>query len=819
MSRHEDVDVFVSYTQSDYTKFAAPLDRYLSEAGIQTWIAPEKLALGDSYPRELARAIEACTCLVVILSQAVGESKHVPRELTMALEANKRLIAIKVDAGQIPENVRYCLSTCHTLDASTQLFEVCVQKLIDQLRLHLGAKLTETPEATVTEVWGMTQLVSELVPLWRRAPENADFLDFSAPEGKEFEDGTRHKRLAFSIDAESVTIGRRELAHKTVSRRAAWLRRDHGRVWLKRDAECSASVFVGLDRLEAGQERILIHDRPVSIGSVEGCFIDHRYRPVNLSPAIVNGRPEQLVDERTGLLSQAGLSRELAYAERKSEDRFLVLLESEGDDDEQACQLALALHTDNPNMPAGRWEHVAALLADSDQVRLDRVSQLIGGARMRAGRLCIQTGSSSALTLLADATVALERIAPVGTPLALADLREYWLSLREPSQFACQVVGPEFLDLGIVAIEEFGRLTQIDATAAERLERELMVDLSHELGTDTVFSRIVPGVVAFAGSKHAEAAVRHVAARWRERGPVQGPVFEVECQLAFETIPKTALSVLTERAQELATAVADGISAQGLPYPIAVHAHTALEETSSDVVIAAAEQFRQSTESFVHIALSSLYAVQPDAQPVDRQYSTWRELAEFVIPRMLQRSDRVAEFARTLAEPSGKLKVELTESLSNVSALCNGTTSPHQLDLQKLRVAIKGALIALKGLRRWTLASVERFERIDPFSDRKGLQYVDHTGPSHSGIRRQVTLVRDIPLGPFVYLVRLPDAAAFPLEPFVRRRLCATAQEHQLFLAPQPFYDSGEFRFRSPQGFEQQDHVEPRQLPRSLRSV
>jgi hypothetical protein len=235
------------------------------------------------------------------------------------------------------------------------------------------------------------------------------------------------------------------------------------------------------------------------------------------------------------------------------------------------------------------------------------------------------------------------------------------------------------------------------------------------------------------------------------------------------------------------------------------------------VAIAAAEGFRQATEQFVYVALCALYAGQTDAVPPDCQYTTWRELGEFVVPKMFERADRIGEFARSLAEPSGRLQTELAAGLQSLSGLCNASGSRNHLDFEQLRASVKHTLIALKGLRRWTLASIERFERLDPFSERKSLQYVDHTGPSHAGIRRQVTLVRDIPLGPFVYLVRLPDAAAFPLEPFVRRRLCAAAQEHQLFIAAQPCYASGEFRYLSPQGFEQQDHVDPRQLPRSLR--
>jgi hypothetical protein len=815
MSRLGDVDVFISYTQSDYAKYAEPLARYLRDAGMETWIAPERLALGDEYPQELTRAIEACSCLVVIVSQAVAQSKHVPREVTMALEANKRLIGIKVDPGQVPENVRYCLATCHLLDASTGPFEACVQRVIDQLRQHSSAKMTEVPQATVNEGLGMTQVVSELVALWRKVPESADVLEFRAPEGREFEDGSLHKRIAFSTSLDSLTLGRRELAHKTVSRRAVSLRRENGRVWLKRDDECSAAVSVGLEPLEAGQERLMIHDRPVVIGRVEGRFVDHRYRPVSLAPVIINGRAESLVDERTGLLSRAGILRELAHSERKRQQSALILLKRDSDDEEYACQLALALHADNPNMAVARWDQIAALLAYGSESCLNRAQQIAGDAPLRVGQLSVSTGNGSVLTLLADASAALERVTPAAAPYRIVDLREHWLSLREPAQFVGEVERARFADLGIVAIEEFGRLTQLDPAAAERLERELLLDLSHELGTETVFSRIVPGVVAFAGNQRAERVARLVASHWRERGPVQGPVFEVECQLAFETIPIKALTSLVTRAKELGSAVAEGITAQGLPYPIALHAHAALEETGSEAALAAAKRFREATEQFVYIVLCALYAVQTDATAPDRRYTTWRELGESVVPRMCERTDRIGEFARSLAEPTGKLQTELVDALLSLDGLIQSANG--HVDLEKLRTVMKQALVALKGLRRWTLATIERFERVDPFSDRKSLQYVDHTGPSHSGIRRQVTLVRDIPLGPFVYLVRLPDAVAFPLEPFVRRRLCAAAQEHQLLIARQPFYAAGEYQFVSPQGFEQQDHVDSRQLPRSLR--
>lgn len=808
------IDAFISYTTCDYETYAAPLKRYLNDAGIEAWIAPERLYLGDEYPQEIVRAIEACRCLVVVLSKALEQSKHVPRELGLALEGNKRLVAIKVDREPIPDRVRYYLSGCHILDAAEH-FEGSVQRLVDQLRQLLGVPVDAMPESAITAA-GVTQVESGIVSLWRNHPGNADYLEFVPADA--FDDGEHRKRIGFPLTAGSMTIGRRELGHPTVSRKAVSLRRENGRIWLRRELECRAVVFVGLEMLEPNQERLLVHDRLIRIGRVEGTFLDHRYHPTNLSPTMVSGRPEQVVDERTGLLSQFGLAGELDQAQRKGQSRWLLLVSRGSEDFEHSCRLALALHLDNPEAPAARWEHVAALLLDNGEAKLDSVRALEGSEPLRAGIVRVSPNSGSALGQITDAVAALERTSPWEHGKEPVNLRDYWLSLRDLTSFLHYVTTSDFGEVGIVAIEEYGRLTQNDVKAMERVERDLMVDLDHEVGKDAVFARVVPGVVAFAGELSAERAARQVAARWRERGPIAGQVFEVDSQLAFEVVPRAAFGALGSRAKELAAAVADGVTAQGLPYPIAVHAHAVLEASTPEVARAAAEHLRSATQSFCQIVLCSLSASQPDASPLRTESRSWAELCEEIVPRMTARSDRLGEFARSLADGSGRLNPELLRSLEALGELTRTSSTRQETEPQRLRAAVKAVLLALKGLRRWTLISVERFERADPFSDRKSLQYVDHTGPTPAGVRRQLILVRDLPLGPFVYLARLAEAIAFPLEPFLRRRLSVTAHEQQLFSAQRPFFSSGQYPYLNASGSEQFEPVDSRQIPRALQS-
>lgn len=815
MSPLPQIDAFISYTTCDYEKYAAPLKRYLSDAGIQAWIAPERLQVGDEYPQEIVRAIAACRCVVVVLSKALGQSKHVPKELGLALEGNKRLVAIKVDGEPIPERVRYYLSGCHILEANEH-FEGSVQKLVDQLRQLLGVQGEAEPGASITAMGTITQVESGLISLWRRRPRSADHLEFDTPDSDTFDDGTHQRRIDFPLDADTLTIGRRELGHPTVSRKAVTLRREHGRIWLRREAECRAVVCVGLELLEPTQERLLVHDRLVRIGRVEGTFLDHRYHPTNLSPTLVSGRPEQVIDERTGLLSQYGLAGELAQAQKRGQSRRLVLLGGDAEDVEHACRLALALHLDNPEAPAARWDRFAALLLQGDELKLDAVRLLTEAEPIRAGSVIVSADSGPASGLVSDACAALERTPPTPLSNGLANLRDFWLSLRDPTSFLEHVMQSGLAEAGIVAIEEFGRLTQSDAKAMDRLERDLMVDLSHEIGKNAVFARVVPGVVAFAGELSADRAARQVAARWRERGPIAGQVFEVDCQLVFEIVPRASFDSLSIRAKDLAAAVADGVTAQGLPYPIAVHAHAVLEASALETALVSAERLRDATARFCQIVLCALSASQPEASPLHRSVSSWAELCEELAPQLCERPDRIGELARGLADRSGRLNAHLQQSLDALGNMTRSPNASQEPDLQQLRTCVKTLLLALKGLRRWTLISVERFERADPFSDRKSLQYVDHTGPTPAGIRRQVTLVRDLPLGPFVYLARLSEAIAFPLEPFLRRRLCVEAHEQQLFSAQRPFFCSGQYPYLSAGGLKQIDSVDPRQIPRAL---
>ncbi|MCA9679001.1 MAG: hypothetical protein KC464_28480, partial [Myxococcales bacterium] len=133
----------------------------------------------------------------------------------------------------------------------------------------------------------------------------------------------------------------------------------------------------------------------------------------------------------------------------------------------------------------------------------------------------------------------------------------------------------------------------------------------------------------------------------------------------------------------------------------------------------------------------------------------------------------------------------------------------------KLERAVADLLGALRPLRGWTLVHVERVDRVDVFGDCETVHYVDYTGTYDRGTPRQVTLVKDLRMGPFVYLARLAEGIVVPLEPHLRQRVDPDTGAPGLYWAAQPIAAPGAHRFEAVLGDAVlDDDVTAKQIPR-----
>jgi TolB-like protein len=130
--------VFISYASHD-TGIAHALCAALERDGVVCWIAPRDVRPGDFYADSIVQAINACTVLVLVLSQSAINSAHVLREVERASAKKRPIIAFRIDAAALPPGLEYFLSASQWIDASGTNPERQFPKLVDALRSRKSA--------------------------------------------------------------------------------------------------------------------------------------------------------------------------------------------------------------------------------------------------------------------------------------------------------------------------------------------------------------------------------------------------------------------------------------------------------------------------------------------------------------------------------------------------------------------------------------------------------------------------------------------------------------------------------------------------------
>lgn len=107
--------LFISYASIDVT-FVERLVKALEKRRIGCWYAKRNIDVGEKYPVEIIKAIDAARAAVVVLSKAAFGSEHVFREVEALATQGKKIIAIKTDDSEPSDGFRYFVKTMQWLD-------------------------------------------------------------------------------------------------------------------------------------------------------------------------------------------------------------------------------------------------------------------------------------------------------------------------------------------------------------------------------------------------------------------------------------------------------------------------------------------------------------------------------------------------------------------------------------------------------------------------------------------------------------------------------------------------------------------------------
>ena len=109
-------DIFIRYSKKDQETALAIL-KILEDAGIECWIAPRDVKPGTMYAGELTRGIENCRIMLLIYSADSSASKHVTKDINIAVTKNKMILPFKIDNCEMNETMEYYLSDYHWIEA------------------------------------------------------------------------------------------------------------------------------------------------------------------------------------------------------------------------------------------------------------------------------------------------------------------------------------------------------------------------------------------------------------------------------------------------------------------------------------------------------------------------------------------------------------------------------------------------------------------------------------------------------------------------------------------------------------------------------
>ncbi|RUP32987.1 MAG: TIR domain-containing protein [Mycolicibacterium sp.] len=102
--------VFISHASADARAAIALVDD-LERAGISCWIAPRDILPGRDYATEIVNAIRRSSVVLLLVSAHSNQSEHCLRELEIAVNADAKLLPLRLDSAPLSPGFEYRLST------------------------------------------------------------------------------------------------------------------------------------------------------------------------------------------------------------------------------------------------------------------------------------------------------------------------------------------------------------------------------------------------------------------------------------------------------------------------------------------------------------------------------------------------------------------------------------------------------------------------------------------------------------------------------------------------------------------------------------
>ncbi|MBQ7340080.1 MAG: leucine-rich repeat protein [Clostridia bacterium] len=123
--------VFISYSTKDQEK-ASRVHDFLTENGINAWIASKDIHGGEDFANEITNAVNGCDCFVFVMSQNSDDSPHCINELSLAFSGRKKIIPLKIQEFTLSKTSTYFLQRAQWVNAVDN-FELGLKEMLNQM--------------------------------------------------------------------------------------------------------------------------------------------------------------------------------------------------------------------------------------------------------------------------------------------------------------------------------------------------------------------------------------------------------------------------------------------------------------------------------------------------------------------------------------------------------------------------------------------------------------------------------------------------------------------------------------------------------------
>jgi len=138
---------FISYSTKNQTS-ADAIRNIFAKNGIATWMAPNNIPVGSSYPEVITQALKDCSCLVLLLSNDAQNSIWVSKEVERAINYKKPIFPLQLEDVILNNEFELYIST-NQIIAINKVSEQsdAIQKLLAAICACLGQPCPTSAEA------------------------------------------------------------------------------------------------------------------------------------------------------------------------------------------------------------------------------------------------------------------------------------------------------------------------------------------------------------------------------------------------------------------------------------------------------------------------------------------------------------------------------------------------------------------------------------------------------------------------------------------------------------------------------------------------